>query len=409
MDIFNLLEEKARKEELVDQKMLQQLKHEVIAWREKRFRKEKICIYHNCTNKSIVRSHAIQKSKSLKLIADENHLLQPIYNENNSNVEMRMNKVGINDATTFPGFCIEHEKLFVEFETIGEVKTIHHGKLQSYRNICREIVYNSNELESEKYSINRYKELRNKKATDIANKITNGKKLRYVDIEYKDTYITVKEKSIRYIEDKLLVLKKYHDNLVLVINGKEMDNDIYSEGITINTRLPISLCGIASQGVEDNGVRRKCYCILNVIPAENSTSIIISGLQQDKGVLYPYWKYYTQNNISILNMIESYMVHGSDHWFINPSVWYKISNEKQRIILNEILATEKSFIDQFELSIFDNIRSAFIEQLEEQQTFIYQKNIEDLILHEKRKFQNDNLKVTRTAKDAIFDFYKRLK
>lgn len=102
------------------------------------------------------------------------------------------------------------------------------------------------------------------------------------------------------------------------------------------------------------------------------------------------------------------MIHGTDNWFINPSIWNKINNEKQKIILNEVLASEKSFLDQFELSIFDDIRVAFITQLEKQQKWMYQKNIEDLVNFEKKKFIIDNYKSTRNAVEVLLDIFNRI-
>lgn len=404
--IFDELEHKLENNELVDNNAISNLLFEVIEWREKRFRKERNCIFNNCNNKSIVRSHSIQKSKSLKLISENNHVLHPMVNEESTRPEMLMKSVGINNASTFPGFCQEHEEIFSGFENDGRILTINQGQLQSYRNICREVVFNNNELESKRYALNRYLELRNMKATEYI-RYKSSKELKSVNIDYEDFFVAVVNKYIKKLEEKIVILKKYQGYLFDAISGTKKFNALYTEGLWVNFQFPISLCGIASVGVLDNEIERVAYCILNVVPVENSTTIIIAGLKQDVGILEPYWEYYTQNNISILNMIESFMIHGSDHWFIKPSIWNSISIDKQKIILNDILATEKSFIDQFSLSIFDEVRNVFIEQLETQQKLAYQKNIEDLIVHEKRKFLIENYDTKRNPERAIIDFFNR--
>ena len=53
-----------------------------------------------------------------------------------------MLSIGINEASTFPGYCLEHENLFSEFENIKDFKTGEHMGLQLYRTVCREIVIN---------------------------------------------------------------------------------------------------------------------------------------------------------------------------------------------------------------------------------------------------------------------------
>ncbi|WP_186429664.1 hypothetical protein [Clostridium sp. BSD9I1] len=241
----------------------------------------------------------------------------------------------------------------------------------------------------------------------INNESSFNKKMKSVKLTYEDNFIFTQNKKIKQIEENLKVLKKYQNCLFSLIFEKNQTNNIYTNGISINVRLPLALCGYASVGVEEKGIRRVVYCILNVIPSENSTSIVIVGLKEDIAILEPYWKYYTQNNISILNMIESFMIHGTDHWFITPSVWNRVSLEKQKIILNDILATNKSFLEQFDLSIFDDIRHDFIKQLEIQQKLCFQKSIEDLIIHEKKKFSVENYKPTRSAEEGLIEVINR--
>lgn len=408
--IFEEVDNKAREGKLVTNDEMKRLKFEVISWRERRFRSARKCIFDGCNKTSIIRSHSIQKSKSLKLISEENHVLQPMFNEQGTIAEMTMKRVGINDASTFPGFCKEHEQIFSEFESKGVIDTIYEAQLQSYRNICREIVFNTNELDAGRHELDLYLKMRNKKALDLfrselERQGLSPKTVDTVTIDCEDKNIYVINKIINRIEEKLMILKKYKQHLFNVITDKN-DDDIYTAEIIIDMQFPISLCGIASVGIDDNGIKRVAYCILNIIPAENSTSIIIAGLKQDAGILKPYWEYYTQNNISILNMIESYMIHGSDHWFIAPSVWNELPPEKQKIILNDILVTDKSFLDQFPLSIFDSIRSQFIKQLENQQKWAFQKNIQNLIEHEKKKFLISNYKPVRSIEEAIFESFR---
>ena len=71
------------------------------------------CMYEGCTEKSIPRSHSIPMSASLKLIAEEGHVVTPRLGENG----IYMDRIGIRDASTFPGFCARHESIFAEFET----------------------------------------------------------------------------------------------------------------------------------------------------------------------------------------------------------------------------------------------------------------------------------------------------
>ena len=77
------------------------------------------------------------------------------------------------------------------------------------------------------------------------------------------------------------------------------------------------------------------------------------------------------------------MVYGSDHWFIRPSVWDKIPNERQKLILKGISKEDKCIFDDLSLSIFDDLRKELIT-LAKSNTEFYQEN-RDFVLNEERK------------------------
>lgn len=79
--------------------------------------KEKKCMYpdHSNCNGGIIRSHTIQKSKALKIIEEpEGHVYGFVQNnELSSNQVFKVEKISINEASTFYGFCGFHDnKLF---------------------------------------------------------------------------------------------------------------------------------------------------------------------------------------------------------------------------------------------------------------------------------------------------------
>ena len=56
--------------------------------------------------------------------------------------------------------------------------------------------------------------------------------------------------------------------------------------------------------------------------------------------------YYFQSSLTILCFIETFMMHSSDHWFINPTYWKSFSKKKQEMILSEILNVDKLITDE---------------------------------------------------------------
>src|SRR5258708_5570272 len=67
------------------------------------------CMYRSCTELSIRRSHTIHRAGSLERIAEGQHVLTPRLDKT---AHVKMESIGLNNASTFPGFCEKHEQLF---------------------------------------------------------------------------------------------------------------------------------------------------------------------------------------------------------------------------------------------------------------------------------------------------------
>ncbi|WP_345856027.1 hypothetical protein [Shewanella algae] len=104
------------------------------------------CLFVGCTEKA-VGSHAIQKKGPLKKIADKDFVycldssLSRSFDVKNQTNSIKFRKTPISKATTFPGFCDYHEKLFHTFETPGlNVSNKKHLLYLYYRTLGYEIV-----------------------------------------------------------------------------------------------------------------------------------------------------------------------------------------------------------------------------------------------------------------------------
>lgn len=71
--------------------------------------------------------------------------------------KITMKKTSINYASTFPGFCIEHESAFNSFEKNKEFKYDRDIKLQLFRSLCRELHEKNILLENNINKKNEYK------------------------------------------------------------------------------------------------------------------------------------------------------------------------------------------------------------------------------------------------------------
>jgi hypothetical protein len=86
-------------------------------------------MHDGCTAKSIARSHTIPLAASIRLIAEDGHVVTPRFGANG----IELARIGVHEASTFPGFCEEHEAQFAGFETKKHMTEAEHFQLQAFR------------------------------------------------------------------------------------------------------------------------------------------------------------------------------------------------------------------------------------------------------------------------------------
>ncbi len=317
------------------------------------------CIYNNCKNHSVKRSHTIQKSSSLRIIAEEGSVLTPEYILGGAILKEK----GFSQASTFPGYCNKHERLFEEFENAKKITDSKHYVLQIYRSLCRELVRLRHEIYFLEKMIRHHEFERN---SYIIKKIATA-----TDIVFEQSAIKVKkDKVIHVLTDKLTskkeqfkTLETYHLPEVHAAVEDPLSNNITAVTIEIDTMVPVCLSGLYSFGVEEKGVKKTVVSIVNVLPYKNSTFIVMHGRNEDENAIMSYLAHYN-DSMSLLNMIEVWMVYGTDHWFLKPSVWATIPDERRKKILSTIDSDDDEL--EFPHSIFDDIRTKLIRSARKQ-------------------------------------------
>lgn len=354
--------------------------------------KPRTCIYPNCNSLSIKRSHSIAKSNSLKFIADQGHVLQPVLDEFGSNLKLSMEPIGISKASTFPGYCETHEKLFQQYEN-WNLNEDFFVPLQVYRAICRELVHLNIEVNIIQTKINTYKSKIKQEAFNIlmANLKKHGinKKISAFNIKGNDAILIQFQCLKNNSETRIAYLKDYSERILneYIDNSPRRKKTTINHGICVDHKFPVALCGYTSLAY-GNATLKKMLLITNIIPMENCTYIFCSAGKEHSKFFRNIIDFYFQSPLTILSFIESFMIHSSDHWFINPSYWNSFSKIKQEMILAEILNVDKLITDEFEYSIFDDIREYFL--------FEYTKHTEqfseaDRVIVEKEKNKLTNI------------------
>ena len=111
--------------------------------------------------------------------------------------------------------------------------------------------------------------------------------------------------------------------------------------------------------------RKKTILLFTVIPYASGTEIYWIFNSNYKTVLNRKWLDMTQNDIGIINRIESSMVH-SEQWFIDPRILESIPSDRMETIKQDLyFNNERSPFVDYDLSIFDELRIYSINDLDE--------------------------------------------
>jgi hypothetical protein len=68
----------------------------------------------------------------------------------------------------------------------------------------------------------------------------------------------------------------------------------------------------------------------------------------------------------MFTVIESCIIHGSDHWFIKPSVWNEIELEFKKKILDSINDEKFCIADEFRMTILNNLKQNYFDLADKQ-------------------------------------------
>jgi hypothetical protein len=325
----------------------------------KAMRQPRTCIYPGCADQSIPRSHTIQKAAPLSFIAEDSHVVAPKMNSRGYSIA----RVGLNDASTFPGFCQKHEAIFHEFESTGEIKTGRDIVLQVFRTICREIAV-------KQIQIAQVRKLRETHDRLISSKAMDMLKRRLGDDFVKKhglrslSFDRVSKGQIGMMEAEMELGKalKVLETEFLPASALELDgreDSLYHVSITVQQPLPVCLAGMANFWIDDHGKRLSIRTILNVLPSPQQTLIVATTLATHERYLETYIKQMLEMNGALI-MGETWMVRGPDHWFMTPSEWEAIPESRQVKILADMLDESASISGAYQTPVLVSVREQLL-------------------------------------------------
>jgi hypothetical protein len=301
-----------------------------------------LCMHPQCRHKA-VKSHAISKS-ALNIIAQKGKVITPKSKRNDAqpNKKIQFESVGINDATTFRGFCDDHEMMFEAVDKRGIV-TIRDIFLQVYRTICKHIYVNRAIRTSERLIFENgfihsdgWEESKDINAARLAHFFYD------LLIDFPDA-----DQKINKIDGCCNIFKPYSKI------DQQLDINIIFKEVPIP--IPVALQKVASL---NNGGAITDIIII-AIPRPNTTSIIIISPTN----LLELFRPHLATPINTLCFIESVMMADTE-WYLSPKVFNNWSSEKKSHTTKDYqYFKERRFLTHYDVSLFDELRNKLIKQL----------------------------------------------
>ncbi|MFK3857204.1 hypothetical protein [Agrobacterium pusense] len=315
--------------------------HKLLKVEADRAKKPAPCMYRGCDRLSIARSHTIQRSGPITGLLEGHHVLTPVRTPRGYHLQ----KIGADDASTFPGFCSKHEGIFSAFETTSTIATDHHVALQTFRTICREI----RQQRREERFFTSILEDRIGRLEAIARKEDLQSKYKFESVSVQGGAYTILRDLIVKASRLAQGLEQLYD-LHFDAVDRQVQTGLCSIAIKSNVLVPVALSGV----VEFFGHDKVFTWVAGVIPQEEGSLLYVAGHPDDQVEIEEYLAK-QRSDLDLIDIIESWMVRHTDHWFIRPSVWNSIPADRQDRIMSDMLA--KSGVgERYDLSIFDDLR-----------------------------------------------------
>lgn len=273
--------------------------------------KKRICLYPNCS-KEAVSSHSQQENRSLKSISRDGHVyalnadLGHSYKFENDEFTISFKLTGIRKASTFIGFCPEHENIFKIFEQRGLDFNNQDGI--SYLHY-RTLMYTYSKIRKEIERINH----------DLPQSIK--------------TYTRVDSESIgkeRLINLNIELLNFYNQSNAVIKHIENNDENFLSSlGIELQENIGISCSG--NSILKNNANGNNPIFSFNILPYIDSTIIVISWLRAYDNQASWLIDFFKKDLELLINFLAFYC---TEDICINPDLWEY--NDEIRNIVQEI-------------------------------------------------------------------------
>ncbi len=103
--------------------------------------------------------------------------------------------------------------------------------------------------------------------------------------------------------------------------------------------------------------------LIGLMPNGKHSLFFVAGRTCDQQQIDDYIAAWTQDPFLIIALAETWMINGTDQWYLAPSVWLNIPENRQSVLLNGIMSCDQNIGQKSELSIFDELRKQMLSEI----------------------------------------------
>jgi len=289
------------------------------------FKKTKKCsapqsLLHECSSK-IINAHTVSKSSSLKTIAKNGHVLKISLDEKSKPTpKIVLDEIGINNASTFTGFCSVHDKkIFAPIEDEPFKPIPLHCFLVTYRGLAKELFskdYASKAFEFMK-TLDRGKNVPSQVFIQTtANSLVGSNDLTTSDLNY------IKSKL-----DTMLTSNDYSD-LNYVVFTLDSPPPIMGSAIVGPT---FDFNGDKAQDISSNPSDMPDYIAINSFASEGKGYIVLSWLSEHSKTCSKLIRQFRDKKLTA-DSLAAFMMLLIENIYISPSWWSSLNSNTQSVI-----------------------------------------------------------------------------
>ena len=305
------------------------------------------CQYPGCRDRSIVRSHTLQRGGPLTELRRQDGHVTTLEIDHRTE-RLIAGRKGLDLASTFPGFCSKHEAIFDVFESRATLTTTRDVVLQLYRSACREAVRLEFDVRQHTQSREQFEQLYDKQLralvhAETAALVDQHPILAAYQISApsdKDDRFNRWRDEARQDRDTIREMIVHLSQAMVAMDQGMMGAHFHR--FILPQRLPITLSGQSVLKMTVGPDTHRVVVLLVVVPEADRTQVLIASPAEQGPLLDAYLK---QNDLlwsgeeadpdALVALIERFLLYGTDHWFMENKFWNDLPVETRARIIEE--------------------------------------------------------------------------